>query len=196
MVSVIVSATARVLLKWGYDRATTNRIAEAAGVSVGSVYQYFPNKESLVAALVDAHVERHMALFRANLQAFDGPDLQAGVRATVESMLVAHLLEPELHAVLAEQVPKVGRMKRMHEIDQEATRLILEKLVSHRRHLEPKNLELAAFMIVHGVEGILHALTLEQPGKFETEEVLDELTSLVTSYLIPRAAPQRRGRRA
>jgi AcrR family transcriptional regulator len=184
MVSALVSATARVLLKWGYDRTTTNRIAAAAGVSVGSVYQYFPSKESLVAALVDAHVERHMDLFRTNLRAFDGPDLAVGVRAIVESMLLAHLLEPELHAVLAEQVPKVGRMKRMHEIDQEAARLLFEKVVSHRPRLKPKNLELAVFMIVHGVEGILHALAVERPGKFETEEVIDELTSLVTSYLV------------
>src|SRR5229473_2510951 len=51
-VETLLDATARVLTKAGYDRASTNRIAATAGVSVGSLYQYFPNKEALVAALV------------------------------------------------------------------------------------------------------------------------------------------------
>jgi AcrR family transcriptional regulator len=190
MVGVLVTATARVLVKWGYDRASTNRIAEAAGVSVGSVYQYFPSKESLVAALIDSHVERQMNLFRHSLKAMDGPDLHSGVRAIVEAMLAAHSLDPRLHAVLSEQVPKVGRMKRMHEIDQQAAQLILEKLTSHRPRLQPKNLELAAFMIVHGVEGILHALAVDEPGRFKTDEVVSELTSFVVNYLT-RAKPSR-----
>src|SRR5688572_25702805 len=56
-VGVILDATARVLTREGYDRASTNRIAETAGVSVGSLYQYFRSKESLVAALIDRHHE-------------------------------------------------------------------------------------------------------------------------------------------
>src|SRR5579864_4857779 len=59
-VAALLEATARVLERDGFDRASTNRIAEAAGVSIGSLYQYFPSKEALVAALV----ERHMAEMR------------------------------------------------------------------------------------------------------------------------------------
>ena len=54
-VETLLDATARVLTREGYDRASTNRIAAKAGVSVGSLYQYFPNKEALVAALVARH---------------------------------------------------------------------------------------------------------------------------------------------
>ena len=53
MVETILEATARVLVKDGFERTTTNRVAEAAGVSVGSLYQYFPSKEALVATLVE-----------------------------------------------------------------------------------------------------------------------------------------------
>jgi AcrR family transcriptional regulator len=185
MVGVLLTATARVLVKRGYDRASTNQIARAAGVSVGSLYQYFPSKEALVAALIDSHVERQMNLFRHSLAGLNGSDLRAGVRAIVEAMLAAHSLDPQLHAVLSEQVPKVGRMKRMHEIDREAAQLILEKLTSHRARLQPKNLELAAFMIVHGVEGILHALMVDELSRFKTDEVISELASFVVNYLAP-----------
>jgi AcrR family transcriptional regulator len=56
-VDALVEATARVLIKEGHDRAGTNRIAEAAGVSIGSLYQYFPSKEALVAAVIDRHTQ-------------------------------------------------------------------------------------------------------------------------------------------
>src|SRR5262250_1602249 len=56
-VDALLEATARILIKEGYDRASTNRIAHVAGVSIGSLYQYFPSKEALVAALIDRHVE-------------------------------------------------------------------------------------------------------------------------------------------
>jgi len=55
-VDAILTATARILTQEGYDRATTNRIAELAGVSIGSLYQYFPSKEALVTSLAEQHV--------------------------------------------------------------------------------------------------------------------------------------------
>src|SRR5215472_19289867 len=66
-VYAILDATARVLCTTGYDRASTNRIALAAGVSVGSLYQYFPSKEALVAALAEQHVEQMTNLVRLKL---------------------------------------------------------------------------------------------------------------------------------
>ncbi len=54
-VDALVEATARILVREGFEKASTNRIAEVAGVSVGSLYQYFPSKEALVAAVIDRH---------------------------------------------------------------------------------------------------------------------------------------------
>jgi len=58
-VDAILMAAAHILKTEGPERATTNRIAEKAGVSIGSLYQYFPNKEAIVALLR----ERHGAFF-------------------------------------------------------------------------------------------------------------------------------------
>jgi AcrR family transcriptional regulator len=63
MVDSILDAAARVLRKHGYEEATTNRVAEVAGVSVGSLYQYFPNKEALVHALIERHDAAMWAVF-------------------------------------------------------------------------------------------------------------------------------------
>ena len=54
-VDALIEATARILVREGFDKASTNRIAEVAGVGVGSLYQYYPGKEALVAAVIDRH---------------------------------------------------------------------------------------------------------------------------------------------
>src|SRR3569833_4450963 len=66
-VAALVEATARILVREGFDKASTNRIAEVAGVSVGSLYQYFTSKEALVAAVIDRHNEEIMGIVRATL---------------------------------------------------------------------------------------------------------------------------------
>src|SRR5947199_10350657 len=66
-VDALVEATARILVREGFDKASTNRIAEVAGVSVGSLYQYFPNKEALVAAVIDRHQQKIMQTVRGEL---------------------------------------------------------------------------------------------------------------------------------
>src|SRR5688572_33156597 len=96
-VGAIVDAAARVLVRGGYGAFTTNRVAAVAGVSVGSLYQYFPNKEALLAELK----ARHVAALERGLEAVladvgDAP-LADAVRRVVAANVAAHLLEPELH---------------------------------------------------------------------------------------------------
>src|ERR1044072_3117584 len=66
-VEALVDATARILVREGFDKASTNRIAEVAGVSVGSLYQYFPGKEALVAAVIERHQQEIMQTVRREL---------------------------------------------------------------------------------------------------------------------------------
>ena len=60
----ILGAAARIFAEYGYAAGTTNRIAEAADLSIGSLYQYFPNKDAILSALTDAHVDAGAALLR------------------------------------------------------------------------------------------------------------------------------------
>src|SRR6516165_11432916 len=85
-VEAILDATARVLCTIGYDRASTNRIALAAGVSVGSLYQYFPSKEALVAALVERHVEQMTSLVKTKLAEVASDSVPNAVRTMIQAM--------------------------------------------------------------------------------------------------------------
>ncbi|HEY1584191.1 MAG TPA: TetR/AcrR family transcriptional regulator, partial [Polyangia bacterium] len=146
---MILAATARVLVKEGFDRASTNRIAEQAGVSIGSLYQYFPSKEALVAALVERHIETMSEALQAEMHALADAPLAVAVRRMVTLMLDAHAIEPELHRVLNEQVPRVGRLHRVHEVEARMQRLGRAYFEGRRSELRPGlDLDTAAFVVV------------------------------------------------
>src|ERR1700741_1567619 len=107
-VDAVLAAPARVLVKDGYDRASTNRIAAAAGVSIGSLYQYFPSKEALVAELLDRHCAEILSVLEASAARHAFAPVPEAVRGVVEAMVRAHRLNPALHRVLFEQVPRIG----------------------------------------------------------------------------------------
>jgi AcrR family transcriptional regulator len=117
-VDTIMTATARVLVRHGFDGLTTNAVAEAAGVSIGSLYQYFPNKEALVAALIESHIEQKTDQTRQELARVGMLPIGEAVRAMIELTISSYAVEPELKRVLIEQVPRVGRMARIAEIQQ------------------------------------------------------------------------------
>jgi AcrR family transcriptional regulator len=111
-VDALVDATARILVKEGFDKASTNRIAEVAGVSVGSLYQYFPSKEALVAAVATRHQQEVMQTVRGELaDVFDQP-LAKAMHKLVTVAVKAHRVDPKLHRVLAEQIPRVGELEK------------------------------------------------------------------------------------
>src|SRR5262250_3259025 len=106
-VDALLEATARILIAEGYDRASTNRIAEVAGVSIGSLYQYFPSKEALVGAVIDRHMEQIGQVVRGVLVKLAASPIEVAAREFVSIAIEAHRVNPRLHAVLAEQIPRV-----------------------------------------------------------------------------------------
>jgi len=183
-VAALVEATARVLVKEGYESTNTNKIAQAAGVSIGSLYQYFPNKEALVAAVVERHKQEMMQLFREALAAVMARPIDAGVRELVTVMIDAHRVDPKLHRVLVEQVPRNGRLE-VEAFDREACALIRGYLEAHRSELDVPDLDMAAFICVATVESLTHAAVVHRPEALSDKAGLfvEDLTRLVVQYL-------------
>jgi AcrR family transcriptional regulator len=185
-VDAILDATARVLVEEGYERATTNHIAAVAGVSVGSLYQYFPSKEALVAALVERHAEHMLAMLgQMAADLMDVPLAQA-VRLYVRAVLTHHAEEPELHRVLVSHAAHLG-LGAWGALEARARKLVVAYLAERRREILPRDLELAAFVLVSAVEAVTHRAVLERdrdPRAFE-----EEICALVLRYLVGDAPP-------
>ncbi len=105
-VEVILEAVERVLKREGVDAITTNRIAEAAGVSIGSVYQYFPDKKSIFTALHQRHVEQVSQVIEKTVVEHASSSLESFTCALVERLMDLHDLEPGLHEIISEVVPE------------------------------------------------------------------------------------------
>src|SRR5437588_11915439 len=82
-VDALVEATARILVREGFEKTSTNRIAEIAGVSIGSLYQYFPGKEALVAAVIDRHNQEVMGIVRSTLTEIMDMPIEKAMRRLV-----------------------------------------------------------------------------------------------------------------
>jgi AcrR family transcriptional regulator len=184
-VQVILDATARVLCTIGYDRASTNRVALAAGVSVGSLYQYFPSKEALVAALVERHVEEMLRLVRAKLAEVASAPLPVAVRTMIDAMFAAHAVDPKLHKVLIEQVPRIGRLEDILGVESEIEAMVAALLEARRVDVRPARLGAAAFVLCHVVEAVTHKAVLAELREPRIGEVAEELTEMVLRYLAP-----------
>jgi AcrR family transcriptional regulator len=174
------------LVREGFDRASTNRIADAAGVSIGSLYQYFPSKEALVAAVIDRHSQHTMQVIRRALAEVAVQPIETAVRKLVTAAIEAHRIDPRLHRVLAEQTPRTGRLKNVDAFDREAYVLVRAYLEGHSDELRAVDLGLAAFVCVTAVEALTHAAVLHRPEMASDEAVgalVDEVTRLVVRYL-------------
>jgi AcrR family transcriptional regulator len=182
-VQAILAATARVLVRRGYDDLTTNGVAAAAGVSIGSLYQYFPNKLALVAGLIDHHLEAMNAIIVAELSRVAQVPFAQAVRCVVELTIRAHALEPELHRVLTEQVPRVGKLAKVHEVDEICERMVASLLAARRTELAICDPDLSAFLLVSSIESIVHRAVVRYPERLRDPRLVDEATLLVTRYL-------------
>jgi AcrR family transcriptional regulator len=184
-VNALVDATARILVREGFDKASTNRIAEVAGVSVGSLYQYFPSKEALVAAVIERHQQEIMQLVRGELAQVANQPIEQGVRMLIAVAVKAHRVDPKLHRVLAEQIPRVGRLGKVETFNRENYPLFRAYLESHREEIRARDLELAAFVCVTTIEALTHTAVLhnEMVSDEVTEALVDEATRLVVGYL-------------
>jgi AcrR family transcriptional regulator len=184
-VDAILDATARVLCTTGYDRASTNRIALAAGVSVGSLYQYFPSKEALVAALAERHTESMTSLVRRKLTEVSTMPIDVAVRTMIRAMFDAHAVDPRLHKVLIEQVPRVGKLEKVTAVEHEVGCLV--QLFLEARHADLRrrqcDLDAVAFVLCHVVEAVTHAAVLAELDAARSRAVESELTDMILRYL-------------
>jgi AcrR family transcriptional regulator len=192
-VHAILEATVQVLDREGLDAATTTRIAEVAGVSVGSLYQYFSHRDAILNALQDREFERALALMQSVL---DDAKLDQEPRDTVVAVVrgLAGLYagRPGLHRVLAIEGLRVARADRVHAFDVRVIAVIRHFLAATRAPVRRSNLEAAAFVAYQSVRATMLASLLERPPGLDEAALIDELVDLVLRYLVESPAPRRR----
>lgn len=183
-VDAILEAAAEVFERRGYAAATTNRIAERAGVSIGSLYQYFPNKDAILVALTRQHLADGMAVLTPHLERLNEGALWDDVLPDVVNAMVSmHAVAPMLHRSLFEEtrLPQSLR-EELETLEDALVELTAQALVADPRS-GPGDQRLAASIVVNAIEGLTHRLVLRLPAGAGPDDVAREITTLARAYI-------------
>jgi AcrR family transcriptional regulator len=182
MVDTILDATARVLVERGYAKTNTNIVAELAGISVGSLYRYYPNKNALINALQERHVGKMLDVF-LGVTANMAPEgsLAGDLQALIDALVAAHLLEPELNRILEEEltschIPNSDVLQKFFA----GTRVLLNR---HRAELTIDDIDLAAFVLVRIMKVLVKNVVLPVPAGVDSSKLQAEILPVVLGYL-------------
>ena len=181
-VEAILDAVLRILKREGNRGVTTNRIAEVAGVSIGSVYQYFPDKRAIFAALHERHIEQIDRMVERTLVEHAASPLTELMTALIEGMLEAHRADPELYEMMAAEVPhRAGGTRDFSVRLHGAFRLAL---AARARELKKgRDLDRMAFVVGNLVDALSHAALLRRPAGMPLAQAKAEAVRAVLAYL-------------
>ncbi len=184
-VEYVLTAAAQVFEEHGYAAGTTNRIAERAGVSIGTLYQYFPNKEALAVALLERHLAEGMRQLRewVGRAVAEPGGLHEALRIFVEGMLDLHAEQPRLQHILLEETPLPPRLhEALLTAEEEAARTVAGLL---RRYPEVhhKNVARAAYLMVQTVETLTHRFAAHPEHGLSRRAFATELVTMLGAYL-------------
>jgi AcrR family transcriptional regulator len=182
-VQVILDAAVRILDQEHSDAATTSRIAEVAGVSVGTLYQYFANREAILDALQEREFERATELIARLLASPEGTTEAEVARSIVEGLLVAYRRSPGLHRALALEGLRVTPTESVVAFDLRIVSSIRDFLRLAGPRIRRTNLDTAAFVVHQTVRATLLGYLLERPAGITDASISEEVTELVVRYL-------------
>ena len=184
-VEAILEAAAQVFERHGYAGGTTNRIAERAGTSIGSLYQYFPNKDAVLVALVHRHLAEGTAVLAPHIERLGrGARFDDVLPDIVEAMVAMHALAPGLHRVLFEETPLPPTLRA--ELDELEDRLvdITADALADDPHSRPGDPRVTARFVIATIEGLTHRLVLRPSPEVTSETIAGEITEAVRAYVL------------
>src|SRR5262245_34479075 len=181
----LLEAAARVFAERGYAGGTTNHIAAEAGLSVGSLYQYFPNKDAMLAELMRAHVAEgaEAVVARFGDPAPEGGSVADALRPFVDAAIDAHRGDPDLHRVLFEEAPRPPDvLAELHELEDAAV-AVAATLLQRSPAVRVRDPDLAAWFVVAAIESLTHRYIGSHRGALDLDAFGAELVRLLTAYL-------------
>ena len=178
-VEAITQAAAYILIEQGWEQLTTNAIAQRAGVNIGSLYQYFPNKEAIVAELQREHASQTLRILKETLSRLTSqPSLQDAIRLLVEAIVLEHRAAPEVHRAIAEELPDSVKCEAEKQNIEDALLQALKHLM-----INVPDPQLAVRMTVIATHAVIHEAALYRPEMMDHPDFTEELVALLLPYL-------------
>jgi AcrR family transcriptional regulator len=166
----------------GYAELTMNALADKAGVSVGGLYQWFANKEEVLTAVAERHLDHAAGAIAANLQSTRPETLEDFARAVFEPALAVHAERPDLHRFLYGEAPRPPALQTRLRAVQAGMENALAPLLE-REGLDPRTARVRAALAVRAGEAALHEFVLDATLPGSVDDRLAELVSALLALL-------------
>jgi len=181
-VDAILKATVQVLLKVGKEKLTTTRVAARAGVSVGTLYQYFPNKRALLRAALKLHVEEILAEVDKVCVAQRGRPVEQMVEALAVASLAVKLRDPKKGRALYAVSSDVEGAKIAADAEARAKDALVGLLKSAPEMLKT-DLQLMATVLQSVIAGMKRGLLQPDMPEEQFEVMQRELVLVLRNYV-------------
>lgn len=179
----ILEAAEIIIVKDGYEKATTNYIAERAGVSIGSLYQYFPNKDAIISALIEQEVSKVANGIRRVLRdAMEAP-LEIASRNAFRFLLENLRAKKELFYLVPKQSPELIELTQNLSVEKFTHQTNLALLEQHRDEIVVPDLEKALVILEISILANIRKFVMGEHAEMTDDQFIDSLARLSTAYL-------------
>jgi len=190
-VSALFEASIQVLLAVGYRKFTTTRVAERAGVSVGSLYQYFPNRQALITAVIERYLEGLRATIEQRCRELCGHTLDRQITGLVDAAITAKWAHIEVSRALHEPLADIGGTELVTASAIKTAGVVAEVLRSCA-DASFRDVDRLSLLMVISCSALLQAAVTDETGALDRESVRTHMRAMVLGYLHEMRADQSR----
>ena len=184
-VEAVLEAAAQVLVADGYDAMTVSAVADRAGVSPGSLYQYYADKPSLVAGVVEAHLARETEVIGAALLGAAGLPVAEAIDRVVRAFVDVNAEDPARSAAYLVAAREVAWAEGVEEVAAQSVEAVAAFLAARADELRVPDPALAALVVVYAVAGLVERAVTLRPEVAASGALADEAAALAHRYLLP-----------
>jgi AcrR family transcriptional regulator len=181
-VNAILDATIQVLLKLGKERLTTTKVALRAGVSVGTLYQYFPNKSALLQAVLKRNLDEVTTAVELVCKQQEGATLRQMATALITTFFEAKMKNAKTSTALYSVSSDVDGAKILQQMGTRWNKAIVTMLRSSREPLS-KDPELVAWILQAAVTGVSRSMLESRAPEMQSHTLHQELIAAICAYL-------------
>jgi AcrR family transcriptional regulator len=181
----ILKAGENILASEGIDAFNTNRIAEVAGVSISSLYQYFPNKESILGELIVEFISKQDSTILSELdQLPSDANLKDSLYSLISTLVDYNYANQKMCSIVYSNIETVGRMHDVSKIDQGSIELLEKVFKQFQEEVRSQNMDILLRIIFHSIRGVYTSIHYNlNPASFDSETLKNELAYLAYRYL-------------